>query len=138
MRGPCARDEVATGGQGHLERAHDMGLVIDPVAVLLGAVGRQNKDSSVVRTGRNNGGNGWWYRKEVRARRLICAASYVHAKTPLYVFPHSSLRLRPAIYLLVSIVFNPDFRPIGRRVSSVGAISIESRVADIVKCAWLG
>ena len=39
MRGPSARDEVATGGQGHLERAHIMGLIIDPVVILLGAVG---------------------------------------------------------------------------------------------------
>ena len=39
MRGPYARGEVATGGQGHLERAHDTGLIINPVAILLGAVG---------------------------------------------------------------------------------------------------
>ena len=39
MSGLCAQGEVATGGQGHLERARDMGLIIDPVAILLGVVG---------------------------------------------------------------------------------------------------
>ena len=38
MRGSCARGEVATGGQGHLEQAQGMGLIIDPVAIL-GAAG---------------------------------------------------------------------------------------------------
>ena len=35
----CARGEIATGGRGHSERAHDVGLIIDPVALLLGAAG---------------------------------------------------------------------------------------------------
>ena len=39
MRGLCARGEVATGWRGHSERAHDVGLIIDPVALLLGAAG---------------------------------------------------------------------------------------------------
>ena len=39
MRVSRARGEVATGGWGHLERAQEVGLIIDPVAILLGAAG---------------------------------------------------------------------------------------------------
>ena len=35
----CARGEIATGGRGHSERAHDVGPIINPVALLLSAAG---------------------------------------------------------------------------------------------------
>ena len=39
IKSEIAQGEVVTGGWGHPERAHDVGPIIDPVAILLGAVG---------------------------------------------------------------------------------------------------
>ena len=39
MSGPCAQGEVTTGRWGQPERAHEVGLIIDPVVILLGESG---------------------------------------------------------------------------------------------------
>ena len=73
-----------------------MGLIIDPVAILLSATGGQNKRVLILKTAENMGVR-MAVQKERRARCLTCAASYVHAKTPLYAYTCSSIHLRPAI-----------------------------------------
>ena len=37
--GMKGQDEVATGGRGHPEQIHEVGLVINPMAILLGVAG---------------------------------------------------------------------------------------------------
>ena len=96
MRGPCVRGEVMMGGWGHPEQAITWASSSIPWQYYcVRWVGKTKEFRCSDQS--KKWGEQMAVQKERRARHLTCAVSYVHAKTPLYAFPHSSLHLRLAM-----------------------------------------